>query len=260
MSVVSLSDDNVTMTMLTEALTTAPTQTPETTLAHSWLLGFDTETTGVAAGRDAIVSAALVLRNPAIGHDGDVIAEWIINPHRKMTPGASRINGFTDAFLAEHGQEPTDAIERIADLISQAQRKRIPLVAYNAPFDVRMLTGDLHRWNLRTLEDRFDGGTMLIADPLVIDRAVSRRSGKRTLEYTAEYYGVEPDGDFHNATADTITAVDLIEPMTTLYPQVGHITIRQLMEWQRDAHQTWRNSYNRWLAQHGRRPVNDSWL
>lgn len=248
------------MTILTTALETAPAQDPDTTLAHSWLLGFDTETTGVYAGRDAIVSAALVLRNPEAGHEGDVIGEWVINPHRRMSPGASRVNGFTDEFLAEHGQEPVDAIEDIAALIGLAQRKRIPLVAYNAPFDIRMLIGDLDRWRLRTMEERLDGDAMLVADPLVIDRAVSRRSGKRTLEYTAEYYGVEPDGDFHNATADTITAVDLIEPMAVLYPQVGRITMNRLMDWQRDAHRTWRDSYNRWLEQRGRRPVRDVWL
>ena len=40
--------------------------------------------------------------------------------------------------------------------------------------------------------------------------------------------------------ADTIAAVDLIAPMTTLYPQVGHITLEGLMDWQRHAYGTWR--------------------
>ena len=247
------------MTNLKEALDAAPVQDADTPLAHSWLLGFDTETTGVTAGRDAIVSATLVLRNPQSTHTDDVVGTWIINPHRRMSPGASKINGFTDAFLAEHGEEPVDAIERIASLIACAQTKRIPLLAYNAPFDIRMLNGDLDRWQLRSMEERFTS-PMLVVDPLIIDRSVSRRSGRRTLEYTAEYYGVEPDGDFHDATADTIAAVDLIAPMTTLYPQVGRITLDELMDWQRDAYGTWRESYNRWMSAHGRSPVRDAWL
>ena len=66
------------------------------------------------------------------------------------------------------------------------------MLAYNAPFDIRMLAGDLNRWQLRSLEERLDGRAMLVVDPLVIDRSVSRRSGKRTLEYTTEYYGWSP--------------------------------------------------------------------
>ena len=248
------------MTNLKDALEAAPVQDADTPLGQSRLLGFDTETTGMAMGRDAIVSATLVLRDPRSAHDGDVIDTWIINPHRRMSPGASKVNGFTDAFLAEHGEEPIDAIERIASLIALAQSKRIPLLAYNAPFDIRMLAGDLNRWQLRPMEERLDGRAMLVVDPLVIDRSVSRRSGKRTLEYTTEYYGVEPDGDFHDATADTIAAVDLIAPMTTLYPQVGHITLEGLMDWQRHAYGTWRESYNRWLAGRGRAPVRENWL
>lgn len=248
------------MTNLKEAFDAAPVQDADTPLSHSWLLGFDTETTGVAAGRDAIVSATLVLRDPQSAHDGDAVGTWIINPHRRMSPGASKVNGFTDAFLAQHGEEPVDAIERIAALIALAQSKRIPLLAYNAPFDVRMLAGDLDRWRLRPMDERLDGRTMLVVDPLLIDRSISRRSGRRTLEYTAEYYGVEPSGDFHDATADTIAAVDLIQPMTTLYPQVGHITLEGLMDWQRNAYATWRDSYNRWLAGRGKAPVRDNWL
>lgn len=249
------------MTNLMDAIGAAPAQDADTTLAETWLLGFDTETTGTFAGRDAIVSATLVLRDPSVGDEGDVIGEWIVNPHRRMNPKASEINGFTDEFLAEHGEEPVDALDRIAEAIAAAQRKRIPLLAYNAPFDVRMLAADLERWNLRSVEDRVDGdGRMLVVDPLVIDRSVSHRSGKRTLTYTTEYYGVIPNGDFHDATSDTIAAVDLIRPMTTLYPQVGRITLGGLMDWQREAHDAWRDSYNRWLQQRGRRPVRDMWL
>ncbi len=243
-----------TYTALEQALHQAPRQTGTTELASSWLLGFDTETTGTQAGRDAIVSATLVLRNPDTGYAGDTVAEWVINPHRPMNPRASEVNGFTDDFLAAHGMEPQEAISQIAQAVDLAQRHSIPLLAYNAPFDVHMLSGDLRRWKLDSLPK------LLVVDPLVIDRAISRRAGKRTLAYTTEYYGVEPHGDFHDATADTTAAVDLIEPMGTLYPQIGRLTLGQLMNWQRDAHGQWRESFNRWLVERGRRPITDEWL
>lgn len=239
---------------LDRVLRDAQTQPGDTVLPHSRLLGFDTETTGTRPGSDAIVSATLVLRDPATGYTGDTVAEWIINPHRPMNPRASEVNGFTDDYLAEHGVEPGEALGQIAEAIDLARRANIPLLAYNAPFDVHMLAADLKRWGLDGMADP------LVVDPLVIDRAVSHRSGKRTLAYTTEYYGIEPHGDFHNATADTTAAVDLITPMSTLYPQVGRLDLDGLMAWQRDAHEQWRTSFNAWLAQRGRRPVTDRWL
>ncbi|WEV69818.1 exonuclease domain-containing protein [Bifidobacterium sp. ESL0775] len=240
--------------IMMEALAQAPQQDDDTTLSQTWLLGFDTETTGTGS-KDAIVSASLVLRNPAKGYEGDAVAEWVINPHRHISAGASRVNGFTDEFLEANGAEPAQAIAAIGSIVTAAQAKRIPLLAYNAPFDVRMLSGDLERWNLEALPQE-----LLVVDPLVIDREISHRHGKRTLTYTTEYYGVEPHGDFHDATADTTAAVDLIKPMSTLYPQVGALKLSELMDWQRQAHEKWRVSFNKWMVSHGRRPVSDTWL
>lgn len=246
--------------LLLQAVQSAPPQTSETQLSKSWLLGFDTETTGARPGHDAIVSATLVLRNPELGSAHDVIGEWVINPHQHMSPGASKVNGFTDDYLEEHGMEPQEALESIATIVSCARNSNIPLLAYNAPFDVAMLHHDLHQWKLESLESRCHDNSLLIVDPLVIDRAMSHRSGRRTLSYTTEYYGVEPDGDFHNATADTVAAVDLITPMTTLYPQIGRLTIAELMVWQQNAHRVWKESFNQWLRSKGRRPIHDGWF
>lgn len=250
---------NTVLTAMREALDAAPEQGMSTRLDQSWLLGFDTETTGTDPGQDNIVSASLVLRNPQTGYEGDAVAEWIINPGRHISKGASRVNGFTDEYLAENGSEPAESIEQIARVIMAAQGKHIPLLAYNAPFDVRMLNGDIRQWCAGRMEP-FREQDLLVVDPLVLDRAISHRSGRRTLTYTTEYYGVIPHGDFHNATADTVASVDLIEPMTTLYPQVGKITLDELMGWQREAHDTWQKQFNEWLTSKGRRSSTDTWL
>ncbi|PWG59860.1 exonuclease domain-containing protein [Bifidobacterium catulorum] len=247
------------MTDLLQAIDNASPQPDDCTLAQSWLLGFDTETTGVAPGRDAICSATLVLRDPEKGHDGDVIGEWLIDPHRPISPGASRVNGFTDEFLQANGGDPVELVERIAGIVAAAQNKGIPLLAYNAPFDVHMLEGDLRRWGLAPLAKRLNGGIRVV-DPLVIDRKVSHRGGKRTLTATTEYYGVVPHGDFHDATADTVAAVDLMPPITRLHADVAALRLDEIMPWQRAAHEQWRESFNRWLADRGRRPVHEDWF
>lgn len=251
----------VTYDFFQAALESLKPQDSSSLLSHSRLLGFDTETTGVKPGKDAIVSACLVLRDPQRGSEGDMLAQWIINPHRKISPGASRVNGFTNEYLEEHGAEPIEAIKQIAYIIALAQSKHIPLLAYNAPFDIAMLNGDLERW-CSPMIPAFNPSQMLVVDPLVMDRAVSKRSGRRSLEYTTEYYGVVPEGNFHDAAADTIAAIDLIKPMTTLYPQLAHLTIDNLMDWQRQAHPQWSDSYRQWAKDHNKQyiAINTHWL
>lgn len=252
---------------LLNALADVPDQPESTPISKSWLLGFDTETTGANIGKDAIVSATLVLRNPSLGHKGDVVSTWLINPHHPMNPKASEVNGFTDEFLQSNGAEPEEELELLAKAISTAQSKNIPLLAYNAPFDVEMLRHDLQRWNLEPLSSRPTSNVsaltkddILTVDPLVIDRTVSRRSGKRTLTITSQFYGVEPIGDFHDATADTVAALDLIEPMSELYPSVNNMTLENIMAWQRESYIKWRDSFNQWLESHGREPIRGTWL
>ncbi|PLS31651.1 DNA polymerase III subunit epsilon [Bifidobacterium margollesii] len=247
------------MNELLDAISHMDAQSPDTTLADALLLGFDTETTGIRPGRDAICSATLVLRDQRLGYPGDVIGEWVVNPHRPIPPAASRVNGFTDDFLQTHGKEPTEAIDAIATVIAAAQNVGIPLVAYNAPFDVHMIEGDLERWDLRPLIERTNREELLVIDPLLIDRAVSTRKGHRTLTDTTFYYGVQPHGNFHDATADTVATVDLIAPIARLHPQVGGLRLGEVMDWQREAYQRWRETFNRRTVSRGRTSA-DGWL
>lgn len=237
-------------------------QDPFTPLRDSLLLGFDTETTGLSSS-DAIVSAALVLRAPAAGHDGDAALSWTINPHRPLSPAAAAVNGFTDEELRRRGLEPQDALDTIAAVIALAQSRNIPLLAYNASFDVRMLRNDLRRWHLPTVAERLAGADglsndpdaagvplvlgpeeLLVVDPLVFDRAVSDRNERRRLEDTAFYYGVSPRGDFHDATIDTIAALDVLASLCRLHPDVGSLPLTKVGGWEQDACQRWHQRHH----------------
>lgn len=247
------------MTTLDDALSALPAQPSSTMLKNSLLLGFDTETTGVGAS-DAIVSASLVLRDPAQGFAGDTKADWIINPHRSISSAASAINGFTDSYVAEHGQDPKKALERIASLVALAQNRNIPLLAYNAPFDVGILEHDLHRWHLPGLGARVSRFDLLVVDPLVVDRAISRRPGKRTLSAASAFYHVSPHGDFHDASTDTTAALDLIAPMCQASSTLARLPISHLMDWQRSQHKQWVDHFNEWLARQGHRQISTQWM
>ena len=235
---------DVTAKELAETLKAMPAQDLQSALKDSALLGFDTETTGLDCKKDAIISAALVLRKSAGGESlktCDKVAQWLINPGVSINETASKINGFTD------------------EIIVAANEKNIPLLAYNASFDVRMLEGDLERYQMTDLAKALRD-SLLVVDPLVIDRTVSKRAGRRTLTDTTFYYGVQPRGSFHDATADTIAAIDLVKPMSDLYPQVGQLALKDLMQWQTEAHCAWIESYNRYAEEKGKPKRTDKWL
>ena len=77
----------------------------------------------------------------------------------------------------------------------------IPLVAYNAPYDLTLLNREALRYGIAPLVSPTP-----VIDPLVIDKAVDRyRKGKRTLEAASAFYRVVLD-DAHDAGADAIAA------------------------------------------------------
>jgi DNA polymerase-3 subunit epsilon len=259
MSELSSSRSSSADSALSSALDNMSAQDLSTQLKDSYLLGFDTETTGVGP-TDAIISASLVLRDPRKGYDGDVKASWVMNPHRHISQAAEQVNGFSDAEVQAHGIEPTVGLPQIASLISRAQNLNIPLLAYNAPFDVAMLQRGLHHWDLPGLGATMKRIDLLVVDPLVLDRAASSRRGRRTLSDAAAFYGVSPHGSFHDATADTTAAIDLIAPMCAKYEKIGQIPLSDLTDQQRTMHSQWTDHVNEWRESHGKRPFRNEWL
>ena len=73
----------------------------------------------------------------------------------------------------------------------------IPLVVYNAPYDLSLLDRECRRHRVEPL-----GYPHPVIDPLVIDKAVDRyRKGKRTLVAAAERYGVDLDPENDKAVS-----------------------------------------------------------
>ncbi|MDO4913825.1 MAG: exonuclease domain-containing protein [Bifidobacteriaceae bacterium] len=241
--------------ILNEALNQAPHQTLSTLLRDSWFLGFDTETTGINPKEDGIASACMVLRNPEFNRDGDVIGEWLINPERPMNPIASQVNGFTDEYLQEHGQDAKEGLLQMKEVIELALSKNIPILAYNAPFDIRQLQGDLEYFNLPSLSEN-----LLVIDPLVIDKKFCIRRGKRNLATTAEYYNITPFGDYHNATADTVVAIDVMQSICSNFDMVANTALSDIMTAQRIAFKQSQDSFNQWAKSQGVRERHDTWL
>jgi DNA polymerase-3 subunit epsilon len=196
---------------------------------HSGVIGsYDCETTGRDPLTARLVSAAFVTSDGA-RHD------FLVDPGVEIPPETTAVHGITTEHAREHGTAPEQALERIAELLAAHLSAGLPLVVFNAPYDLTLLEAELERHGLRSLLSRV-GAIAPVIDPLVIDKAVDRfRKGKRNLESQCAHYGVRIEGA-HDAAVDAIAALEVAKALAERYPEVGQSTPAELHRRQ----QTWK--------------------
>lgn len=200
------------------------------------LLGLDTETTGVDVDVDRIVTAALVLRAPGGTH----VRTWLVDPGVEIPAEATAIHGITTAHAAEHGAPGARSLDEIAALVVDAQRDGVPIVAYNAAFDLSLLDAELARHDLPTLADRLGRPVRPVLDPLVLDRAWDpAREGKRRLVDLLERYEVLATGPLHTAEGDVLATLDLLDALARAFPDLAAPGPETLHDLQVVAHRHW---------------------
>jgi DNA polymerase-3 subunit epsilon len=172
---------------------------------------FDLETTGVDTDTSRIVSACIALIEP----DGSLHSQWnwLADPEIEIPEGASAVHGISTELARTEGRTAETVAGEITATIRTLLALGIPLVVYNAPYDLSLLDRECRRHRIEPL-----GSPSPVIDPLVIDKAVDRfRKGKRTLVAAAERYGVNLD-DAHDAAADAIAAGRVAQAIARTYP------------------------------------------
>ncbi|MFT4214212.1 MAG: exonuclease domain-containing protein [Microbacterium sp.] len=160
---------------------------------------FDLETTGVDIAHDRIVTAHVGL----LGPDGAVqrSRSWLTDPGVPIPAGATAVHGITTEHARAHGRPAAQVVAEIVATLRELFDTGIPVVVYNAPFDLSLLKHEARRHGVAPILSPAP-----VIDPLVLDKAQDRyRKGKRTLEAVAAHYGVPLDGA-HDAAADAIAA------------------------------------------------------
>jgi DNA polymerase-3 subunit epsilon len=181
---------------------------------------FDLETTSPDPEDARIVTAFVGLTGG--GSDGEVDT-WLVNPGIDIPASATAVHGITTEHAREHGQDPATAVREILAALYAAWSTGLPVLAYNAPFDLTVVDR----------ESRRHGGPGLafvgpVVDPFVIDRAVDPyRKGSRTLGATCAHYRVTLDGA-HDATADAFTAAGVARAICWRFPYVAAMTLPEL--------------------------------
>ena len=219
----------------------------------SWLdgpmVGFDTETTGVSPANDRIVTAALITRQ------GSTVEArtWLIDPGVEIPARATEVHGITTEEARANGVAPEGALEEIATALADALAAGIPVVGFNAQYDLSIMEAELARHGLRTLADRLPGGIRPVVDPLVLDRHLDKfRKGPRKLIDMCHIYVVPVVADdLHAADADVLATLDLVHAIAQRYPAVGQVGLQELHDQQAEAHRVWAVRFAAWLKSKG---------
>lgn len=190
------------------------------------LAAFDLETTGIDVEQDRVVTAAVSVVG---GGEPTASLAWLVDPGVEIPAGASAVHGITTEQARAEGREPAIAIEEITIALAEQQLAGIPIIAFNARFDLTILDREARRHGVVPLIDRIGGADrLLVIDPFVIDKQVDRyRRGRRTLTAVCEHHRV-PLVDAHDANADALAAARVAWRMATTMIDIGGAELSEL--------------------------------
>lgn len=210
--------------------------------------GLDLETTGTNPETANIVTACVGLAGAA--HRWTA-RNWLLQQHDDIPAEATAVHGITTEQANRDGQDPTGALQQIVDDLDRGWAMGMPLIIYNAPYDLTVLDRNLRRHNLPPLTV-----TGPVIDPLVIDKAIDRyRRGSRKLIDVAAHYGITLDqADAHGAETDALTACRIAWKIAPRCPSPADAAdlLAWLQGWQAEQYTAQRASFAAYLAKQGK--------
>lgn len=206
------------------------------------LTGFDLETSGLNVDTARIVTASILCYNPATNM-ARTIGEWLVDPSVAIPAEATAVHGVTTNHARLHGSPSQRVLPIIRDVLVEAAMWGMPVVVFNAAYDLTVLDRECRRHDLPTLHERCaqHGVQLTVIDPLVIDWAVApSREGHRSLMACCAHYGV-PLVEAHTSRADALAATQLAVMIGRETPEITDDTAtpERLMEWQATWHARW---------------------
>ncbi|MEU7471049.1 3'-5' exonuclease [Streptomyces sp. NPDC044984] len=213
------------------------------------LIGFDLETTGTDPREARIVTGAVieVRAGEATGR-----REWLADPGVPIPEDAVAVHGISNERATAEGSPAGQVADAIAGVLTAHWKKGVPVVAYNAAFDLTLLSAELRRHGLPSLRDRLGGADPApVIDPYTIDRSVDRyRRGKRNLEAVCAEYGVVLDSA-HDAAADALAAARLACAIADRHPKVAALGPVELHRRQIEWYAAWAADFQDFLRRKG---------
>ncbi|MER5911018.1 3'-5' exonuclease [Streptomyces sp. NPDC001982] len=213
------------------------------------LIGFDLETTGTDPREARIVTGAVieVRAGRPIGS-----REWLADPGVEIPADAVAVHGISNERATAEGRPADQVADALADVLTAYWKTGVPVVAYNAAFDLTLLSAELRRHGLPSLSDRLGGADPApVVDPYTIDRWVDRyRKGKRNLEAVCAEYGV-PLLSAHDASADALAAARLACAIADRHPKIAALGPAELHRRQIEWYAEWAADFQNFLRRKG---------
>ena len=222
------------------------------------LAGFDLETTSADPETALIVTAAIVTHAGVRKPD---ITKWLVNPGIEIPAEATAVHGITTEMARAKGVEPHIAAYEISAKLSSILLEGIPLVIYNAPYDLTVLDRETRRHGQMPFADVLSAGCPGCAvDPFALDKHLDPyRKGSRTLTAACEHYRVTLDGA-HDAGADAIAAMRVAWKVAARHPAIAAMSLTELHNLQVRAKAEQAASFQNYLRKQGSDEVIDgSW-
>ncbi|MEV5873091.1 3'-5' exonuclease [Streptomyces sp. NPDC052101] len=213
------------------------------------LIGFDLETTGTDPREARIVTGAVieVRAGEPMGRK-----EWLADPGVEIPADAVAVHGISNERATAEGHPADRVADSIADVLVGYWKTGVPVVAYNAAFDLTLLSAELRRHALPSLADRLGGAPPApVIDPYTIDRWVDRyRRGKRNLEAVCAEYGIVLDAA-HTAPADALAAARLASAIADRHPKIASLGPADLHRRQIGWYAQWAADFQAFLRRKG---------
>lgn len=213
------------------------------------LIGFDLETTGTDPREARIVTGAVieVRAGETLGR-----REWLADPGVEIPADAVAVHGISNERAATDGRPAAEVADAIAAVLVSYWQAGVPVVAYNATFDLTLLSAELHRHGLPSLRERLGGAEPApVIDPYTIDRSVERyRKGKRNLEAVCTEYGVRLESA-HDATSDALAAARLATAIADRHPKLAAFGPAELHRRQIEWYAQWAADFQKFLRKKG---------
>ncbi len=213
------------------------------------LIGFDLETTGTDPREARIVTGAVI---EVRGGEPAGRREWLADPGVEIPADAVAVHGISNERARTEGRPADEVADAIASVLVSYWRTGVPVVAYNAAFDLTLLSAELLRYGLPSLRERLGGADPApVIDPYTIDRSVDRyRRGKRNLEAVCVEYGIRLDSA-HDASADALAAARLATAIAVRHPKVAALGPADLHRRQIEWYAQWAADFQGFLRRKG---------
>jgi len=181
---------------------------------------FDCETTGLPMrskkgerpipadhpGQPHLAALAMVWTSPLLAITAK--KRWYVKPNGwKMEPGATKVNGLTDQFLAANGLP----IGQVLDFYERAITEGHIFCAFNIQFDAKIMRGELRRAGRPDhIQETPTVCAMLSSAGVVKAKTVDGRPKTPKLDETMRHFKIEWEGTPHTAPADAMACLRIV--------------------------------------------------